>query len=214
MKTKQVGEMLKEEREKYRLSLDEVAKRTRIRSEYILALEESRFQDLPAAPFVKGYIKTYAKLLGLTYQPLVALLRRDYKESAKGALIPREFLTPVIRDKLAWSPVTLVALLAASVFISLFGYVGVQWYTLNKPPELTITAPEEKAIVASKVIVTGKTHPEATVLVNLQPVSLQQSGAFETEVFIPREGISTITIEAADRRGRTTIEQRTVVVEF
>lgn len=214
MKTKQVGEMLKEEREKYRLTLDEVAKRTRIRAEYIQALEESRFQDLPAAPFVKGYIKTYAKLLGLTYQPLIALLRRDYKESAKGALIPREFFAPVMQDRLRWSPVTFIALAAVCVFMTLFGYVGIQWYTLNKPPELTITTPTEKAVVASKVIVSGKTHPEATVLVNLQPVSLQQSGTFETEVFIPREGVSTITIEAADRRGRTTIEQRTVVVEF
>jgi len=214
MKTKQVGEMLKEEREKYRLTLDEVAKRTRIRAEYIQALEESRFQDLPASPFVKGYIKTYAKLLGLTYQPLIALLRRDYKESAKGALIPREFFAPVMQDRLRWSPVTFIALAAVCVFMTLFGYVGIQWYTLNKPPELTITTPTEKAVVASKVIVSGKTHPEATVLVNLQPVSLQQSGTFETEVFIPREGVSTITIEAADRRGRTTIEQRTVVVEF
>lgn len=214
MKTKQVGEILRSEREKYRLSIVEVAKRTRIRAEYLVALEESRFQDLPAAPFVKGYIKTYSKLFGLEHQPLVALLRRDYKESAKGALIPRDFLTPVLHDRVAWSPVTLVALIVTSIFISLLGYVGVQWYTLNKPPELRVSTPTEQSIVASKVVVKGQTHPEATLLVNQQPVALQQSGAFETEVFIPREGISTITIEALDRRGKSTIEQRTVVVEF
>jgi len=214
LKTKTVGEMLKEERERYRLSIEEVSKRTRIRVAYLQALEENDFQDLPAATFVKGYIKTYAKLFDLEYQPLIALLRRDFKESAKGELVPRDFLKPVIRDRFSSSPITLLALLVAVAFGSLLLYVGIQWYNLNQPPELAISAPEEESIVASQVVVRGQTHPEATVLVNLQPVALQPDGSFETEVFLPREGVSTITIESTDRQGRTSLEQRTVVVEF
>lgn len=214
MKTKTVGEMLRESRERYRLSLDDVAQRTRIRVSYLKALEENRFQDLPAATFVKGYIKTYSKMFDLEYQPLLALLRRDYKESAKGELVPREFLAPVIRDRFTWSPITLVAGLVATAFVTLLLYVSVQWYNLNKPPQLEIISPQDEAVVASRVIVEGVTHPEATVLINLQPVALQPDGSFETEIFIPREGTSTITVEATDRRGKTTLEQRTVVVEF
>lgn len=214
MKTKTVGQMLREEREKYRLSLEEVSQTTRIRLEYLQALEENNFQELPAATFVKGYIKTYSRLFNLEYQPLIALLRRDYKESAKGELVPREFLAPVIRERFTWSPITLIAGLVASVFLTLLVYVGFQWYSLNRPPELLVTSPEDEAVVSARVIVKGRTHPEATVLVNVQPVSLQPDGSFETEVFMPRDGVSTITIEASDRRGRNTLEQRTVVVEF
>jgi cytoskeleton protein RodZ len=214
MKTKTVGQMLREEREKYRLSLVEVSQKTRIRHEYLEALEENRFQDLPASTFVKGYIKSYSRLFNLDSQPLLALLRRDYKESAKGELVPREFLAPVIRTRVTWSPVTLLAGLVAIAFATLLIYVGVQWYNLNRPPDLKITAPQDQALVSARVEVIGRTHPEANVMVNLQPVSLKPDGSFETEIFMPRAGVATITVEASDRRGKSTLEQRTVLVEF
>ncbi len=39
-------------------------------------------------------------------------------------------------------------------------------------------------------------------------------GSFETEIFIPREGLSTITVEARNRQGRAAVVQRTVTVKF
>lgn len=214
MKTKTVGEMLKEERLRSRLTLSELATKTKIRLAYLKSLEENRFEDLPSATFVKGYIRTYAKFFGLDHRPLLALLRRDYGQSAKGRLVLREFIKPMMADRWQWSGVTLIALLAAGSFLSLLIYVGVQWYNLNKPPELVVTAPEDRSLVAAQVKVEGRTHPEATLTVNLAPVALRPDGSFTTEVFLSREGATTITVEATDRRGRTSLEQRTVVVEF
>ena len=99
MRTKTIGETLKDERNKHRLRLEDLAKKTRIRASYLQALEENRFEDLPATTFVKGYIKTYAHVFGFDHQPLLAMLRRDYKESAKGRLIPREFIKPILANK-------------------------------------------------------------------------------------------------------------------
>lgn len=214
MKTKTIGEILREERVRHRVSLEDLAQRTRIRLQYLQALEENKFQLLPAAPFVRGYIRAYADLFGFEYKPVLALLRRDFKESAKGKLIPLEFIKPKLKKRDIWTPVTVILLVSAVAFLSLLSYVGVQWYSFNKPPELTITKPEPDARVSSKVEVAGQTDNEAIVLVNAQPVSLQPDGSFETEVFIPREGIATITVEATDRRGKSNLQQRTVRVEF
>jgi len=93
-------------------------------------------------------------------------------------------------------------------------YVGVQWYNFQKPPKLIIFTPEEDALVAAQVVIEGQTSPEAVVLVNAQPVALQEDGYFKTEVYLPREGISTVTIEATDRREKTSVTQRTVYVKF
>lgn len=214
MKTRTIGEILKAERVYHRLSLVELSQRTRIRLEYLQALEENRFDDLPAATFVKGYIKTYSRLFGFDYQPLLALLRRDYKESARGKLVPREFIKPVLQRRLIWTPVTAAVVVVGIIFCVVFGYITVQWYQLNQPPAVTLVSPQENALVSSQVIVEGQTAPEATVLVNSQPVSLQNDGSFKTEVFIPRQGLATITIEATDRRGKTQLVQRTVYVSF
>jgi len=214
MKTKTIGEILREERARHRVSIEDVAKRTRIRVEYLQALEANKFHLLPASPFVRGYIKSYAELFGFEYQPVLALLRRDYKESTKGKLVPLEFLKPVLKKRQIWTPVTIILMVTIMMFGSLLAYVGFQWYSFAKPPLLEITQPEEDARVSSQVVVTGKTVSEAVVLVNAQPVSLQPDGTFETEIFIPREGVASITIEATDRRGKSNIEQRTVVVAF
>lgn len=214
MKTKTIGETLREERQHHRLKLKELSNRTRIKLEYLRALEENSFNKLPAATFVKGYIKSYAQVFGFDYQPLIALLRRDYKESAKGKLVPREFVKPILKKRHLWTPVTLIVTLLGTAFAIIMVYIGLQWYQLTKPPSLEVTDPAEEAFVASQIKVVGQTAPEAIVTVNSQPVSLQPDGSFQTEIFLPREGVNTLTIEATDRRGKSTIIQRSVRVRF
>lgn len=214
MKTKSIGEILHEERSRHRVTLEEVSRRTRIRLEYLEALEKNHFQLLPAAPFVRGYIRAYAELFGFEYEPVLALLRRDYKESAKGQLVPLEFIKPLLKKRQIWTPVTMLLVAAVVMFASLLGYVGFQWYTFTKPPALVVTQPADDAFVSSQVIVSGQTTTYAVLMINAQPVALQPDGSFSTEIFIPREGVASITIEATDRRGKSNIIQRTVTVQF
>jgi cytoskeletal protein RodZ len=178
MKTKTIGEILREERVRHRVSIEEVSKRTRIRLSYLQALENNQFQLLPAAPFVRGYIKAYAELFGFEYTPVLALLRRDYKESAKGNLVPLEFIKPMLKKRQIWTPVTMLLVIAVMMFASLLAYVGTQWYIFTKPPSLEIVEPAENAFVSSQVVVRGQTTNDAVVLVNAQPVSLQPDGSF------------------------------------
>lgn len=214
MKTKSIGEILKEERERHRLSLDKLSSKTKIKKKYLLALENNQFELLPASTFVRGYLKIYGQLFGFDHQPLVALLRRDFKESAKGKLVPREFIKPVLKKRRRLTPATLVVSGLAIVVMTLLVYVGLGWYRLNQPPPLEITAPKEESLVAAKVVVSGHTNPDAILSINSQPVALQTDGSFSTEVYLPREGINTISIEAEDRRGKKTLVQRSVRVKF
>lgn len=214
MRQKTVGEMLKDERLSHRINLPDLAKRTRIRLEYLEALENNQFEKLPAATFVKGYVKIYAQLFGFDPQPLLALLRRDYKESAKGKLVPRDFLTPVLKKRRHLKPVTFVMIGFVVVFITLLSYISIQWWQLQRPPDLIVTEPKNFAQVGPKVTVQGRTEPEALVVVNDQPVALQPDGSFFTEISLMTEGIVTIEIQATDDREKTTTIQRQVQVEF
>ena len=214
MKTKTIGEILREERQQHHLSIDKLAQKTRIKKKYLQALENNQFNQLPAATFVKGYIKIYSQMFGFDYQPLIALLRRDFRESVKGQLVPREFIKPLLKKRQLWGPATFIVLGLALTFIILISYVGFQWYELAQPPDLKIISPVKDSLVAARVSVSGQTDTDAIVTINSQPVALQSDGSFKSEVYLPREGVNTISIEAQDRRGKITLIQRLVRVKF
>lgn len=65
------GEVLREEREKQQLSERDVANKLHLSTNYVQALEADDYEHLPEATFIKGYIRNYAKLLGVPADPLL-----------------------------------------------------------------------------------------------------------------------------------------------
>ncbi|MBI5562294.1 MAG: helix-turn-helix domain-containing protein [Deltaproteobacteria bacterium] len=59
------GEHLKREREQRGISLRKVFEATRVPLKFLEAIESDDFESLPHPTFVKGYIKSYCKLLGI-----------------------------------------------------------------------------------------------------------------------------------------------------
>ncbi|MGP0021271.1 MAG: helix-turn-helix domain-containing protein [Candidatus Sulfotelmatobacter sp.] len=65
------GNKFRKAREKKELSLDDVSNVTKIGSRMLQAIEEERFDQLPGGVFNKGFIRAYAKHLGLNDQDAV-----------------------------------------------------------------------------------------------------------------------------------------------
>ena len=213
-KTQTVGQLLAKKRRAKKLSLSEIEALTFIKLKYLTAIEADQFSELPNASYVKAYVNTYAKVLATDPKPLLAILRRDYQASAKGRLVPREFIKKTISRRQFFSPVRFALLSLASLFIIFLSYVAWQWYQLSRPPAIEVFSPEENQAVAAKVLVEGQTVNDALVVVNAQAVALDEAGFFSTELYLPTEGPSTITIKATDRRGKTSVVQRNVQVDF
>lgn len=60
------GQALRRAREQRGLSLHDLAEQTRISVRWLGALEEARTEQLPAPVFVIGYLRSYARALGLS----------------------------------------------------------------------------------------------------------------------------------------------------
>ncbi|MCX7808742.1 MAG: helix-turn-helix domain-containing protein [Deltaproteobacteria bacterium] len=60
-----VGRYLRTERELRKISLEEIAQSTRIPLRSLQWIEEDRFDRLPGEVFVRGFLRAYAKALGL-----------------------------------------------------------------------------------------------------------------------------------------------------
>lgn len=66
-----LGHYLRSEREKKNITLEQVAYATRISTKMLRALEEDNHKILPAAPFVRGYLQSYAKYVDLDMQDVL-----------------------------------------------------------------------------------------------------------------------------------------------
>jgi len=83
-----IGSALRAAREFRGLTLQDVADATRIRLSYIEALEDLRLDELPSRPFTIGYVKSYAKVLGLDGDAAVARFKVDVPDDSEPLRAP------------------------------------------------------------------------------------------------------------------------------
>lgn len=125
------GERLKRERELRGIKLEEIAESTKIGKRNLVALEEEEFSQLPGGIFNKGFVRAYAKFLGLDEEQAVndflaasansdqpaALqpLASPLASMVKPAVIPSD--DAVRRKDLRWALAAILALLALGLWL-------------------------------------------------------------------------------------------------
>lgn len=128
---KTVGQILKEERVKRGISLEEVEKETRIRKKYLELLENNDFPGVGQATTVKGFIKNYADFLGLPSSNLLAIFRRDFGEDKIGQVVLRGLAEPLDKKRFFWTPRKTIVLLIILFGLLFLGYLGIQLFSLR-----------------------------------------------------------------------------------
>ena len=79
------GSYIKHERELRGVPLEEISRITKIHIRYLQALEDNRFDDLPSEVFIKGYIRSYANIIGSDADEML----NSYEESIGKKLIEK-----------------------------------------------------------------------------------------------------------------------------
>lgn len=112
----EIGKTLRENRERLGLTLDEIARITRIRKARLEALERGELDSMPSEAQARGFLRNYADALGLDPEGLLA------QYSAKQVAVqksPRQKPTPRIpssaRNGRSGSELLITALVALSV---------------------------------------------------------------------------------------------------
>ena len=67
----EIGHILREARENKGLTLEDVQAKTRINVRYLTSLENGQYNALPTPVHVRGFLRNYARFLGLDPQPLL-----------------------------------------------------------------------------------------------------------------------------------------------
>ncbi len=74
------GETLRATRERIGMTLEMIGETTKIRSHHLKAIEEERFGDLPAAVFVRGFLREYARSLGVPHDDIITQYMKRYQD--------------------------------------------------------------------------------------------------------------------------------------
>lgn len=72
-----MGEALRRARESLDLELEDIAQATHVRAAFIGALERGDLEALPGRPFAIGYVRAYARALGIDQDQAVARFRKE-----------------------------------------------------------------------------------------------------------------------------------------
>ena len=75
-----LGERFRAAREARGLSLSDVAEQIRIRSLYLAAIEDGSWSTIGAPVYIRGFIRTYARFLGIDPEEAVAAFNRTQPE--------------------------------------------------------------------------------------------------------------------------------------
>ena len=205
---KTAGDLLKEKRLLKELSLDDVAQKTKIKIEYLEAIENSDFAALPSSTFAKGFLRNYASVLYLNPDTVVAMFRRDFTENEKGEIIPRGLVEPVNTKPKYLSVNLILTSIAVLAFLGFLAIQLVSWWSL---PSLKILQPVEGDTYGEKVTFKGVTDKDATVKVDDQQVIVDQNGAFTLDMIFPG-GTHTIIVSSTNRQGKSRLLERTFTI--
>lgn len=207
-----LGYFLRLQRERMRLGIAEVARKTSVSEEYINCLEQGEYHKLPGFVYCKNFIKRYVEFLGFSLEDVLDVYGKELEVAFAGNDIKQQPYAPLaVHNFITW-PKVMRASIMSIVAVLLFGYVGYLAYGFLQPPELTVYEPQDNMVVqSSEVVVMGFTDDGVEVSINTRPVVVSE-GEFAERLEL-QEGINEIVIAAEKKHGRSTRVIRTVILD-
>jgi hypothetical protein len=213
-----LGEILRAQREKKGITLEQAAADTRIREKFLKALEDSDYQTLPGTVYTKGFLRNYAEYLDLRTEELVVQFHQERDQPDA----PRSFkpMDPIIRRSLIFTPAVLVPVVVLAGIVLFVSYLYYQFVSFAVPPRIDVTEPASDAIAHSAdFIVKGRTVADGRVTVQVFPGPLtiadirpNTDGTFTVAVQL-NPGRNHIEVEVLDVTGKVGRASRTVLLE-
>lgn len=183
VKVPSVGEQLRAAREKKNWQVLDIAQTLKLGTRQVEALENGDWSQLPGHTFIRGFVRNYARLVGLDPAVLMTQLEGLLEKPANSLALPESKpanMTSVSpgsgrRDRMVALSGVLLALLAALIYLLLPGDLG-QWrddalawvdaLSRNAAPQPAPPAPEPAlppgATVQQVINPQAETPPETT----------------------------------------------------
>jgi cytoskeleton protein RodZ len=202
----QIGETLRKARTRQGIELSEVERATKIRVKFLRAMEEDRWEALPAPAYARGFLSTYAGYLGLDEESLLDAYRRAAPGSDRVEPIPPSVLRSgsltrrhsLRRPAIVLTGVTGLVVLAVVLATSIGGSEG---------------GDAEHREEASAVPATGTTERETEGATASGAGTTEGSLGIGTEVSLELRSTGTVWVCVVDDEGLAPVNGETLTAD-
>ncbi len=196
-----LGEKLKRIREDMRISLAEIAKATKIKQVYLEKIEEGSFDDLPPDVYVQGFLKSYARYLGVDNKEVLQQYKKEcgIKDNMKKFRVNSR-----LKKKFNFPNITVTPRFFTTVFIVLIIFGGFFYFykeigNFSQDPRLIVMQPTGDLLIDKGTLnVIGITDKDNKVFINGQPVFVNEKGEFQENLGL-QNGMNNIVIKSINR---------------
>lgn len=214
-KTKQIkietlGGYLKQVRDQLNFDLKTVSILTQIKPQYLESLEAGKWDDLPSDVYIRGFVKSLARVYNLPEEALVEQYEKEHGFTPKA----RPQRTAYTRSRISFTPRTIIVLASLFVGILAAGYVANQIRSVLAAPVLELTEPGgDVTVKGNALVIAGRAEIGADVTINDQIVLMDKNGQFN-ESLILSSGLNTIEVVAKNKFDRESRITRRVNAEL
>ncbi|MGQ9680956.1 MAG: RodZ domain-containing protein [Anaerolineae bacterium] len=183
----QVGERLRQARQAKGMSLEQAEEITRIRMRFLQALEDEDYGQIPGQVFVRGFLRSYARTLGLDPDEVLAAaglaptgpVLQPVRQPRPEQVLDEPLLPPSNRHGLLAVVLgTMVVVGLALAAVSLYRYLEPQ----REPPPLPSVEVETVAYSTPRPTETPTDHPSATPTATVTSIETALPASRETAV--------------------------------
>jgi cytoskeletal protein RodZ len=209
---KNIGETLKTARKKKNVSLLEAEEETKVRVKYLEALEEGRYEILPAKVYTVGFLSKYAEFLEINKEPLIKqfMAERGSDGYLKKLVPERKIKEPLF----SITPKIVIGFGVVVAVLAILGYIFFNVHEFNSPPALEISSPStEEVIHAEEVAIIGKTDGSTTLYINNQTVPIDANGNFNQIVKLS-QGLNSFEIKSINQLNKEQIKIIKILAEY
>jgi cytoskeletal protein RodZ len=185
------GQSFKKARESKGISLDQIAKETRISSRFLTAIENEQFHLLPGGIFNRGFVRTFAAAVGLDADQAVS----DYERLAT-AREPNDILTsanaqPSKSERHLYPVAIGVLALAIAIFyvVTRDSSPGAEAPASGLAPAISEPAPAPSSPEVPEISSPPPAEPEPTA-VSFQGITLDVEAHQQTWIKVTSDGNS------------------------
>ncbi len=195
--------------EQKNISMEKLAAITEIPKRYLTAIQNTELNKLPSAPYVRGYLKKICEVLGLNFQEIWEIYKKELSHKTSGAF-----------DKLPINRFAIHRINKKSVAAAVVGGVLLLFFLLNfnnflGKPYLNIENPKENLISTFDPVInfSGQINPKDKLTINGKEIVTDTAGNFET-IYELQPGLNTVEFKVKKILGKENSQIKQIMLEM
>ncbi len=190
------------------IGLEKLAELTDIPERYLAALYQGDYYNLPAQPYVHGYLMKIGEVLGIDADGLWQIYKKNLALKTSGGTDKLPY------NRFAFKKISKKKIVTAVLILAILGFFAINIGRFLGIPSINITSPSLDGTIVnnSNMDLTGKINPKDKLTINGEDVPVDGNGDFDYQ-FLLQPGPNSIEFKVKRLLGKTTTVTRQVIYQ-